>query len=160
MFGRNAKEQSEPIDPRVVVTNALELMGEQLRLDGVDIVTELAEKCSSTLGHSIQMEQVVLNLLSNARDAMTESDCEKKIIIRVFEDDKCIKVTFEDAGGGISENVLPHIFEPFFTTKKVGKGTGLGLSVSYGIVSEMNGTIVAKNINGGTRFTLTLPAVS
>jgi PAS domain S-box-containing protein len=160
MFGRNAKEKSEPIDPRVVVTNALELMGEQLRLDGVDIVTELAENCSSTLGHSIQMEQVVLNLLSNARDAMTESDCEKKITLRVFEDDKGIQVTSEDTGGGISENVLPRIFEPFFTTKKVGKGTGLGLSVSYGIVSEMNGTIVAKNINGGTRFTLTLPAVS
>ena len=160
MFGREAKEKPQPIDPRTMVTNALELMGEQLRLDGIEIVTELSEDCASTLGHGIQMEQVILNLLANARDAMSESDGEKKITLRVFEDYKGVHMTAEDAGGGIPDEVISRIFEPFYTTKEVGKGTGLGLSVSYGIVREMNGTIVAENIKGGARFTITLPSLS
>ena len=160
MFGRKAHENPELIDPRAVVTNTLELMGEQLRLDGIEIVTELAQECSSTLGHAIQMEQVVLNLLTNARDAMVDSDGEKKIILRVFEDAKGIHITSGDSGGGIPEDVLPRIFDPFYTTKKMGKGTGLGLSVSYGIIREMDGTIAAENIDAGARFTITVPSRS
>ncbi|MFT5397023.1 MAG: C4-dicarboxylate-specific signal transduction histidine kinase, partial [Gammaproteobacteria bacterium] len=160
MFGREAKEELEPVNPRAVVTNALDLMGEQLRLAGIEIVTKFSEDCPSVLGHSIQMEQVILNLLTNARDAMAKSGGEKKITLRVFEDDKGVHIAVEDAGGGIPEDVLPRIFEPFYTTKEIGKGTGLGLSVSYGIVNDMNGTIVADNINGGARFTITLPSVS
>jgi len=66
----------------------------------------------------------------------------------------------EDTGGGISNDVLPRIFERFCTTKEVGKGTGLGLSVSYGIIREMKGTIVAANTEAGVRFKITLPIVS
>jgi C4-dicarboxylate-specific signal transduction histidine kinase len=160
MFGREAKELPEPIDPRNVVTNALDLMGEQLRLAGIEIVTELPEDCRYILGHTIQMEQVILNLLSNARDAMSGRDVASKITLRVFEDDEDVHITSEDTGGGIPEDILSRVFEPFYTTKKMGKGTGLGLSVSYGIVCDMNGTIVAKNIGDGMRFTITLPAVS
>jgi PAS domain S-box-containing protein len=160
MFGREANEHPEPIDPRNVVTKALDLMGEQLRLAGIKIVTELAEDCPSILGHAIQLEQVILNLLTNARDAIAESDGETKITLRVFEDDKGIHITTEDTGGGIPDDVLPRIFEPFYTTKEMGRGTGLGLSVSYGIVRDMNGTIVAENIGDGARFTITLPSVS
>jgi PAS domain S-box-containing protein len=160
MFGREAKELPEPIDPRNAVTNALDLMGEQLRLAGIEIVTELPEDCRYILGHTIQMEQVILNLLSNARDAMSGRDVASKITLRVFEDDEDVHITSEDTGGGIPEDILSRVFEPFYTTKKMGKGTGLGLSVSYGIVCDMNGTIVAKNIGDGMRFTITLPAVS
>ncbi|MFT6436197.1 MAG: PAS domain S-box-containing protein [Candidatus Azotimanducaceae bacterium] len=159
MFGRETKEHPTRIDPRFAVTNALELMGEQLRSDGIEIVTELAGDCPSIFGHAIQMEQVILNLLSNARDAMAGREG-KKITLRVFECRKGVNITSEDTGGGIPEEVLPRIFEPFYTTKEMGKGTGLGLSVGYGIVREMNGTIVADNINGGARFTITLPSVS
>jgi PAS domain S-box-containing protein len=159
MFGRNAKEDPESVDPRNVVTNALELMGEQLRLSGIEIVTELAKDCAPVLGHAIQMEQVILNLLTNARDAMVKNDGEATITLRVFEDDQGVHITSEDTGGGIPKDVLPRIFEPFYTTKEMGKGTGLGLSVSYGIVRDMNGTIVAENINDGVRFTITLPIV-
>jgi C4-dicarboxylate-specific signal transduction histidine kinase len=88
---------------------------------------------------------------------MADSEGEKKITLRVFEDDKGVHISAEDAGGGIPADVLPRIFEPFYTTKEIGKGTGLGLSVSYGIIKDMNGTIVADNINGGARFTITLP---
>jgi C4-dicarboxylate-specific signal transduction histidine kinase len=65
----------------------------------------------------------------------------------------------EDTGGGIPEEILPRIFEPFFTTKEMGKGTGLGLSVSYGIIRDMNGTIVVENIDNGARFKILLPCV-
>ena len=157
MFGREAKEYPELIDPRNVVANALDLMGEQLRLAGIEVVTELTEDCPTILGHTIQLEQVILNLLANARDAMAERDGEAKIILRVFEDAEGVNLTSEDTGGGIPEDVLPRIFEPFYTTKEMGKGTGLGLSVSYGIIRDLSGTIVAENINAGARFTITLP---
>jgi signal transduction histidine kinase len=160
MFGRNAKEESEPVDPRKMVTNALGLVGEQLRLAGIEIVTELPQDCSLISGHPILIEQVLLNLLTNARDAMAERDGESKITVRVFEDDKGVHITSEDTGGGIPEDVLGRIFEPFYTTKGIGKGTGLGLSVSHGIIHDMNGTIVADNIDDGARFTITFPSVS
>jgi signal transduction histidine kinase len=158
MFGRKASEDPTPVDPREVVTNALDLMGEQLRLDGIEVVTELTEDCPAVLGHIIQLEQVILNLLSNARDAIDERDGEAKITLRVWADDNVAHITAEDTGGGIPEDVLPRIFEPFYTSKAMGKGTGLGLSVSYGIIHDMKGTIEADNIEEGTRFTISLPA--
>ena len=115
MFGREAKDDSESFDPRKVVTNALGLMGEQLRLAGIDIVTELAQDCPSISGHPIRMEQVVLNFLTNARDAMAEEDGEAKITLRVFADDKSVHIICEDAGGGVPEDALPRIFEAFYT---------------------------------------------
>jgi PAS domain S-box-containing protein len=160
MFGREAKEHPGPIDPRNVVINALNLMGEQLRLAGIEVVTELPDDCSSILGHTIQMEQVILNLLTNSRDAMDKREGHSKVTLRIFEDTENVHITSEDTGGGIPTDVLLRIFEPFYTTKDMGKGTGLGLSVSYGIVRDMNGSIVAENIKGGARFTVTLPIVN
>ena len=159
MFGRKAEEDPAPVDPRKVVLNALDLMGEQLRLAGIELVTELADDCPSVLGHTIQLEQVLLNLLTNARDAITENEGETKITLRVSSDDNSVRIGVEDTGGGIPETALPRIFEPFFTTKEIGKGTGLGLSVGYGIIRDMNGTIIAENIDNGARFTITLPKV-
>jgi PAS domain S-box-containing protein len=160
IFGREAKEAPVLIDPRDVVTNALALMGEQLRLAGIAIVTELPEDCPYILCHTIQLEQVILNLLTNARDAIAENNREAKITLRVFDDDQGVHITAEDTGGGIPEDALPRIFEPFYTTKPMGKGTGLGLSVGYGIIRDAGGTIAAENINDGARFTITLPIVS
>jgi PAS domain S-box-containing protein len=160
MFGRKAEEKPELIDPRQVVKNALGLMGEQLRLDGIEIITTFPDTCSQILGHTIQMEQVILNLMANARDVMANMDGDQKILLGIFEDDNGVHITSEDMGGGIPEEVLPRIFEPFFTTKEMGKGTGLGLSVSYGIIRDMNGTITAGNFGGGARFTITIPAAT
>jgi PAS domain S-box-containing protein len=160
MFGREAKECPEPIDPRNVVINALDLMGEQLRLAGIEIVTEFGENCGCIMGHTIQMEQVILNLLTNARDATVEVERDAKITLRVFEEDGFVQISSEDTGPGIPEDKLSRIFEPFYTTKEMGKGTGLGLSVSYGIVRDMNGTIIAENVDNGARFVVTLPIAS
>jgi C4-dicarboxylate-specific signal transduction histidine kinase len=159
MFGREAKESAVLVDPCKIVMKTLDLIGEQLRLSGIEVVTILDQKCSPILGHPIQMEQVVLNLLTNARDAINQRNGKSKITIRVFEDDKGINIITEDTGGGIAENTLSRIFEPFFTTKTIGKGTGLGLSVSYGIITEINGTIIAENIEGGARFIINIPVI-
>jgi C4-dicarboxylate-specific signal transduction histidine kinase len=131
-----------------------------LRLAGIEVVTVLPEECSYVLGHAIQMEQVILNLLTNARDAIEESEGIANITVRVAESDKAVQITVQDTGKGIPADVLHRIFEPFYTTKEMGRGTGLGLSVSYGIVRDMQGTIVAENIDAGARFTITLPIVS
>jgi C4-dicarboxylate-specific signal transduction histidine kinase len=100
-----------------------------------------------------------LNLLTNARDAIVQRKGEAKITLRVFFDDEGVQISAEDTGGGIPKGILPRIFEPFFTTKEMGKGTGLGLSVGYGIIRDMNGTIVAENIDNGARFKILLPSV-
>lgn len=160
MFGREAKESPEPVDLRNVVSNALDLMGEQLRLAGIEIVTDFSEECSSVMGHLIQIEQVILNLLTNARDAIYDIDGEAKITLRVFENDKGVHITIENTGGGISKDVLPRIFEPFYTTKEIGKGTGLGLSVSYGIIRGMDGMITAENTDSGVCFKIILPIIN
>ena len=157
MFGREAKENSELVDPRNMISNALDLMGAELRLAGIQVVIDFPEECASVLGHMIQMEQVILNLLTNARDAMIETSEEKKITLRVFEEGGSVHITSEDTGSGIPEEILSRIFEPFFTTKEMGKGTGLGLSVSYGIVSDMKGSIIAENSDSGARFSISLP---
>lgn len=157
MFGREATEDPELIDPRDVVRSALALMGEQLRLAGIEVVTEFTKNCPRVLGHSIQMEQVIINLLTNSRDAMSESSGLLRVTLRIFAGKNHVYIESEDSGGGIPANILPRIFEPFFTTKEMGSGTGLGLSVSYGIIRDMKGTITALNTNDGARFTITLP---
>ena len=160
MFGRAATEGSTLIDPRTVIGNTLDLIGEQLRLEGIEVVTEFPKDCPSVLGHTIQMEQVMLNLMTNAKDAMSGKGGPMIIRLRIFSDQRNVYITSEDTGGGIAENALPRVFEPFYTTKEMGKGTGLGLSVGYGIIRDMKGSIAAENVNDGARFTITLPLVS
>jgi PAS domain S-box-containing protein len=160
IFGREAKEAPIPIDPGKMVTNALALVGEQLRLAEIEIMTEFPEDCSLISGHPILIEQVIINLITNARDAMAKKGGESKITLRVTESNKRVHIMSEDTGGGIPEDVMPRIFEPFYTTKEMGEGTGLGLSVSYGIIRDMNGTIIAENTDHGARFTITFPIVS
>jgi len=158
MFGRKADGDDEKLDPRKVITNSLDLIGEQLRLAEIEVITELPDQCPFIKGNIIQMEQVVLNLLTNSRDAIEDHGGEKKITLRVVEENGGVQIITEDTGGGIPTHVLPRIFEPFFTTKEMGKGTGLGMSVSYGIIRDMGGAIKAENVDGGAKFTITLPA--
>jgi len=157
MFGRKADGADVKLDPRTVITNALDLIGEQLRLLQIEIVTELPDECSSVMGNMIQMEQVVINLLTNSRDAIATHDGAKKVTLRVVEENGEVRIIAEDTGGGIAQEALPRIFEPFYTTKEAGKGTGLGMSVSYGIIRDMGGTIEVENADAGAKFTITLP---
>ena len=163
MFGRKADEKPYPIYPSDMVEGALAMMGEQLRLLEIEIrVRERPDPCPLVLGHQVQVEQVILNLLTNARDAIeSNADLQERWIRLEVEiaGSESVKIIVEDSGGGIPEDIIERIFEPFYTTKKMGQGTGLGLSVSYGIIRDMGGSIIAINGDQGARFTITLPTI-
>jgi PAS domain S-box-containing protein len=160
MFGRKADENPSHLDPMIVIKSVMELVGEQLRLESIEVTTDCDHKCPMILGHQIQLEQVFVNIIGNARDAILENGNKtgRKITIKnaLIEDNK-LEISITDTGGGIPVKLLPHIFDPFITSKPMGKGTGLGLSVSYGIIRDMNGTIAAEIVEGGSRFKITLP---
>ena len=111
------------------------------------------------MGSAIPMEQVLINLISNAIDAyeMLGNDVPREVTVNgsVADDHVVLRVT--DRAGGIPPHLLSRIFEPFFTTKPPGKGTGLGLALAFGTVVEMGGTITAGNENGGAVFEIRLP---
>lgn len=160
MFGRKALEPPSLLDPREMVLGALALVGEQLRLSEITIETSLPKDCSMITGHKVQVEQVLLNLLTNARDAIleVENNPSKWIKLEVVDESgDALKIIVSDSGGGIPDKMIGRIFEPFYTTKEMGKGTGLGLSVSYGIIHDMGGSIEATNLQHGACFEITLP---
>ncbi len=157
IFGRRADMTPSLLDPEKIVTSTLGLIGEQLRLAGIDVRVDAQEAYPGFLGHQVQVEQVFLNILGNARDQLRDRDGEKRIDITISEEDGNIQFAVDDTGGGIPSDHLPRIFEPFFTTKEIGAGTGLGLSISYGIIADMGGAIEASNTDKGARFTITLP---
>ena len=156
-FGRIAPASRESISLRLLIDRAISLMREQLRLRQIDITVNLDTKDSVVVGNSIQLEQVFVNLLTNARDAVADSP---RKAIRISGVVRCgaVEVTFADTGPGIPSGLERRIFDPFFTTKEVGKGTGLGLSITYGIVKEHGGTISVVSRHGeGATFLITLP---
>ena len=166
IFGRKADDKAHAFDPRDAVLGALSLMGEQLRLKEIRVVTRIPEHCRKVSGHDVQFEQVVLNLLTNARDAIElrggdkdGATSERRIDLEVSDDPSAdmLRIRVRDTGSGIPEAVIGRIFEPFFTTKEVGNGTGLGLSISYGIVTEMGGVLEARNVDDGAEITISLP---
>ena len=159
MFGRKVSEKETIIDLHKVVLSSLDLVGEQLRLSGIKVHVEVAqEEKYLVLGHGIQMEQVFLNLLTNARDAISFNSPEDRgIYIGISKKENFVRVSVSDVAGGVPIDVVDRIFEPFFTTKEIGSGTGLGLSVSYGIINDMGGKIEVENTNGGACFSISIP---
>ena len=108
-----------------------------------------------------RLEQVFINLISNALDAMTEIDMDcpargRVLTITVCDETDHVSIGVRDTGAGISDEVRSHLFEPFFTTKDKGEGLGLGLTISISIIQEFGGTLVAQNRPDGTEFTLRL----
>jgi len=99
---------------------------------------------------------VLINLLSNALDAMADKRY-RRLEIRIEPDAQHWRLSVLDSGGGIAAEDLPRIFDPFFTTKPVGDGLGLGLAISYGIVHDAGGQLLAENVPGGARLSITLP---
>lgn len=108
-------------------------------------------------GHKNQLEQVVINLLNNAKDALSRKIGEKTVEIRVFKENGLGVISVSDNGGGIDREVADKIFEPYFTTKSAKQGTGIGLYMSKTIMDKFQGEIEAKNANGGAVFTLKIP---
>ena len=159
MFGRAAPVSREPVSLRQVIDQALSLMQEQLRLREIEVTVDLDPEKAVVVGNAIQLEQVFINLLTNARDAMANSR-RKEIRISGLVSSAAVDIEFVDTGHGIPPGLERRIFDPFFTTKEVGKGTGLGLSITYGIVKEHGGTIsVVSRPDEGATFLIRLPSI-
>lgn len=156
-FGRAAPVSREVVAINQVVERALSLIQEQLRHRQITVELALAPENPVVMGNAIQLEQVFINLLANARDAL-EATPRKVIYIESALRDGTVELTFRDTGTGIPEGLEQRIFDPFFTTKEVGAGTGLGLSITYGIIKEHQGTIAVANRPGeGATFIVELP---
>jgi C4-dicarboxylate-specific signal transduction histidine kinase len=156
-FGRAAPVSRAPVSINEVVERALSLMQEQLRLRQIEVELHLSQREPVVLGNSIQLEQVFINLLTNARDAVSNAP-RKVISITSVVGPHDVELAFRDTGPGIPEGLERRIFDPFFTTKDVGTGTGLGLSITYGIIQEHQGTISVANRPGeGATFVIQLP---
>ena len=159
-FGRAAPVSREPISLRQVIERALSLMQEQLRLREIKVMVDLGSEDPVVVGNPIQLEQIFINLLTNARDAVADSP-HKAIRISGSVGSASVEIAFADTGKGIPAGLERRIFDPFFTTKQVGKGTGLGLSITYGIVKEHGGTISVSSPPGeGATFLIHLPLAS
>lgn len=155
-FARRSAPRREAVDLAQVVERALRLRGYQASSHGVRTILELDEGLPSVVGDARQLQQVVLNLVTNALQAMPDGG---DLRLTASAGAGRVRLEIADSGGGIPESVRPHIFEPFFTTKAEGEGTGLGLSVSYGIVAAHGGTLtLADSTPSGTAFLITLPA--
>jgi C4-dicarboxylate-specific signal transduction histidine kinase len=159
-FGRVAPVTREPISLRQVIERALSLMQEQLRLRQIEVKLDLGPEEPIVVGNAIQLEQVFINLLTNARDALIDSP-RKAIHISGSVSSATVEIVFVDTGHGIAAGLERRIFDPFFTTKEVGKGMGLGLSITYGIVKEHGGMIsVVSSPGEGATFVIQLPLAS
>jgi signal transduction histidine kinase len=142
-FGRvSPEEPGRPVDLNLVVGEALLLVGAQIYERAIDLRLELAEAPPVALADANQIEQIVLNLLGNARDALGHQG---EIVVRSWADDNSCYLCVADSGPGLPEAVLSRLFEPFFTTKHVGQGTGLGLSISRDIARRWGGDLTLVN---------------
>jgi len=164
-FSRQEAYSFEKVNINDVVESALALLQYQIEKDKIDLVKELDPALPPLLGNAHGLEQILINLLLNARDAVTEKEMKKtgpyKGMIRVqsmLRPDKCVIVAVSDNGCGIEPDQISHIFNPFYTTKRVGRGTGLGLSVSLGIAQSHGGLIdVESELGQGSTFSLIIP---
>jgi two-component system NtrC family sensor kinase len=163
-FGRQSEPVTEPISLKDFIPEIIEMVKKKASVHGLTIEKQIQDDMPSILGDPAQLQQVLLNLLNNAIDAVLERHgaAGGLLIIRarIAENGK-VEIAVQDNGSGISPENQKKIFSPFFTTKPVGKGTGLGLSVCYGIIDSMGGAMtVSSEKNVGTTFTIRLPAVS
>jgi PAS domain S-box-containing protein len=167
-FARQSDVVSTKVDINDPIQDVFKVLGHQIKTHQISLELDLAADLPSIMAEHNRLEQVFINLVTNAIDAMDDKSnrpefkgTEKILKISSFQENECVIVTVSDTGTGMSEEVLNKIFEPFYTTKKTGKGTGLGVSISYGIVKDYDGKIEIESAPGiGTTFTLRFPAVA
>jgi two-component system NtrC family sensor kinase len=161
-FARQHKAEKTFADINQVVENTLELRAYDLNVRGIQIERSYADPPPSTMVDAYQLQQVLLNLVTNAEQAMVGLErIRHRLSVRTRSEGDAIRIEIEDTGPGIPSDSLERIFNPFYTTKPVGHGTGLGLSISLGIISEHGGRIWADNVpTGGAKFCISLPRVA
>jgi signal transduction histidine kinase len=164
-FSRQSQNEFSSVDINGVLKDCFLMIGEQLRVHNIHLKLQLGEHLPKVMGNAGQLEQVFLNVITNARDSVLEADENKMGVIEVVTktcrtDNSWLEILVKDTGKGLDSKNLNRIFEPFFTTKDVGKGTGLGLSISHGIVKEHGGTIAVTHTgHEGTTFRILLPII-
>jgi len=164
-FSRQSDVKRDLLNVNVPITDVFKILGQQLRVHRIDIITDLDPDLAFIIADHNRLEQVFINLVTNAMDALDEkeehwADREWNKILKVnsFQEKGDVVVTVCDNGIGMPAEIQDKVFEPFFTTKEVGKGTGLGMSISYGIIQDYNGTIDVESEYGkGTTFTIRFP---
>jgi len=161
-FARQHKAEKVQTSINQVLDDTLELRGYELRVRGIDVRREYDESLPDTMADAHQLQQVFLNLITNAEQAMEQRDGHHhRLTVRTRRNADTIRIEVEDTGAGIPANLVERIFNPFFTTKPTGSGTGLGLSISLGIVREHEGRIWAENPpSGGARFIVEIPVTA
>src|SRR5258708_26929903 len=157
-FARRHAPERKVLCVNEIVESAVEILQYQMRTTNIEVSTRLDRALPLTDIDPHQMQQVFLNIINNARQAMEGQQAKGLLRITTESADGCVRINFQDNGPGIPPENLKKIFNPFFTTKEVGKGTGLGLSLCYGIVSEHGGTITPQSAPGeGATFVIELP---
>jgi len=160
-FARRHEPKKEYLDINDILGRTLELRAYELRTGNVKLVVELAPSLPEVMVDFHQMQEVFLNIILNAEQAMIEANGGGKLVIKTEKGKECIRILFTDDGPGIPAEQLGKIFDPFFTTRGKKGGTGLGLSVCHGIVTEHDGRIYAKSKPGkGAAFFVELPVTA
>jgi signal transduction histidine kinase len=159
-FARRRQPKKELSDVNEILQSALELRAYELKTSNIEVITDLAPSLAQIMLDFHQIQEVFLNIILNAEQAMTEAHSGGRLIIRTEERKGYIRTTFIDDGPGIPAEHLDKLFDPFFSTKGERGGTGLGLSVCHGIVTEHGGKIYARSKRGkGATFFIELPLV-
>ncbi len=161
IFSRSTRRGRTDFDIRDACRNAIALVQQQFERSGIEIRTSLGERTLLVRGYQVTLEQVLVSLLVNARDALHQQrQSEKWVQVAVMPAPQGVVVLVADNGPGVPAAIRDRIFEPFFTTKAVGEGTGLGLATSYGIIRDAGGTLSLSETGEGATFRIELPTVA
>ena len=156
-FARSGDKEIRSIDLNATIEGALNVTQPAIQASGVALDVQQPEAPVMVLAGSVRMEQVLVNLIRNALDAMQDKVEEKQLLIKLNQTASSAVLTVEDNGVGISEEAIKLLYEPFYSTKPSGIGMGLGLAISSNIIAELEGSISAENkVSGGARFVVTL----
>lgn len=155
-FARKPGQKLSAVTLPEVIAAAQEIAGVRLREAGVELQVDLPPDLPPVMGGLVRLQQVLVNLLTNAADALEGTE-DRRVILRATLDPACVRLVLRDHGAGFAPGVVERIFDPFYSTKVVGKGLGLGLSISYNIIKDFGGDLRAANAEGGgAEFTLEL----
>ena len=155
-YAREETIELRPTSLESALDESLTLMGQRIRSEGAQVIKNFQGDDISVLGGDVRLQQIFVNLLTNALDAMRDSPT-KEIDIDVSSSGEDVIVEIRDTGPGIGDDQIVNVFDPFYSTKEVGQGMGLGLSITFGLVNQFGGTINAGNVSdGGAVFTLVL----
>jgi len=156
-YARRMEPRLEDVDLNQTINQTINILENFARANSIDIQTDLMDSVPIIAGDQAQLQQVILNLISNAIDAIGKDGT---VSVKSRADDSEIRVIIADTGAGIPENMQKKIFDPFFTTKSSGKGTGLGLWISYTIIEKLGGSLSLRSqVGQGAEFTIRLPIV-